>query len=139
MYFESPAFEPAQDHLIAWVGDLTTEQLRAYLEEPGGLGDNEPISEFSRDLGRWYDHDHVWARASDTPVTIEKLAEANFIDDETLISELAGRTARASVGKVRAFIILWNAKLTQLQPHSIAGGRLFCVGFWGHDSPLADD
>lgn len=138
MYCEHPVFEPAENHLVVWVGTLDTEQLEGYLNEPGDADDTEPISRFAQDLGRWYDHDHIWAQATEEVCCLKELAEANGIDDELLIEELTANANERSAGAVSCLIILWNAKLLDKPMRPFAEGRLVCLGSWAHASPLAD-
>ncbi len=138
MYDDDPIFESQDHHLIAWVGTLTPAQLDAYLDEPGDRADDEPYSDFMRDLGRWCDHDFVWAESSEQPLDIGSLARNNGIDDPALIDELSARVAPHATWK--CLIILWNSRLidSRSRPRDLDGGNLVCIGSWEHESPLTD-
>ena len=123
------------NHLTAWVGELTPNDLAEYLEEPGEADERAPQSRFGADLGLWYDHDWVFAQASETPVSLRDLARANGIEDRELIEEMERRWPK---GFAMCFIILWNSKLSFTAEQSFAGGRLKCIGTWPHASPVSD-
>lgn len=138
MYENDPIFDSQDHHLIAWVGTLTPDQLDAYLDEPGDRADDEPYSDFMGDLGRWCDHDFIWAEASEQPLDIVSLARKNGIDNPALIAELAQRVAPQTAWS--CLLILWNARLldSRSRPSDLNGGRLLCIGSWEHESPLTD-
>lgn len=139
MFNESNWFKSVNNSLIAWVGDLNDSQLDDYLDEPGDCLDSEPQSKFGSDLGRWYDHDFIYAEASDKPLHIRLLAEKNCIDDEALISELESRARELNITSAHCFIILWNAQIIGDERRVFASGKLSCLGSWEHESPLTDD
>ncbi len=76
MYFENPMFKPEDNWVMVWAGRLNRDELDDYLNEPG-VGDDEPISKFSEDLGRWYDHDFIWYEGLMEQTTIEELCQTN--------------------------------------------------------------
>ena len=134
MFDENRFFDSIDNHLIAWVGSLNEEGLRAYLDEKGSSGTNAPQSLFAVDLGRAYDHDLLTGQASPSAATIESLARLNSLDDSQLVHELSKRAT--AIPHVSCFLVLWNAKRVDPQDRWFADGRLICVGSWRHASPF---
>lgn len=134
MFYENPCIEAVDHWVTVWIGDLDREELRRYLHEPGGALDNEPISEFSRDLGTWYDHDYIWAEAADQPIAVAALAQQNGIEAGSFLEQLLERSGAA---EVRALLVLWNARTTR-EEANLANGRLRCLGSWAEEAPLVD-
>lgn len=123
-------------HVIVWIGDLNRDELEAYLDEPGGTAYDEPISDFGRDLASWYDHDFIWAEASDMAVTITELCRRNRMEPDALIEEIVRRSPRA---EANCILLLWNAKLADdAAPRLFADGKLQCIGAWEQEAPLTD-
>ena len=135
MYYDNPFFEPENDWVTVWVGSLDVNELEDYIGEPGGVADDEPNSKFSKDLGRWYDHDFIWAEAAKKEQVIKGLFEENGIDDDDLISEVE---VRSQSSNVKCFLILWNAKKIAIDSRVFADGKITCLGSWQHESPLVD-
>lgn len=104
MYSDDSIFETVDHHTVVWVGDLTPDELDAFLDEPGGCADDEPHSEFMRDIGEWCDHDFLWAEALPAPGSIDDLIAANGIDDDSLVHQL--QTRADGLGNVQSFIAL---------------------------------
>lgn len=121
--------------MTVWVGTLTIEALDAYLDEPGGAADDAPISAFCADLGRWYDHDFVWAEAVDLPTDVGTLCALHGVEPEAFVDEI--RRA-AGTGQASAVLILWNAKVVASVERSFAKGKLRCLGSWPREAPLTD-
>ena len=103
--------------------------------EAGGAGDDEPMSRFARDLGRWYDHDFVWAEAADEPTAVRKLCRLNGVEPGEFVDEIE---AGAGSGKASSLLVLWNARLVGSSDRTFAGGGLECIGCWPRKSPLTD-
>jgi hypothetical protein len=135
MYSDNPFFESIDHWVIVWIGDLKLEELEDYLDEPGNAADNEPISDFSRDLGRWYDHDFIWAEGSDEQVSLRKLCELNGVEPSEFVDEIEQRGGDV---KARSLLVLWNAKAIDESPRPFAEGQLKCIGCWQQESPLTD-
>ena len=135
MYLDNPFFEPKDDCVIVWLGSLAPEQLDDYLDEPGGASDNEPISRFCRDLGRWYDHDFIWSEAADEPTTVPELCNLNGVEPDNFIDEIVERAGR---DKASSLLILWNAYIIGSSDRPFADGELDCIGCWERKSPLTD-
>ena len=135
MYFENPFFESVDHKVLVWHGDLNVAELGDYLEEPGGAGENEPISKFCVDVGRWYDHDFIWAQAHDEDVTIRKLCELNGMQPLEFVAEIEEHGGGV-MGK--CILVLWNAERLDDSPRLFAGGRLRCIGCWERESPYTD-
>lgn len=136
MHFDNPFFECLDHWLTAWVGDLDEGELRAYLLEPGGALDDEPISRFGADLGTWYDHDFIWWEGAASPIPVLRLCRHNDMESDTLIGQLV---KRAGPARRKCLLILWNARLIPAsEQREFAGGRLECLGSWEHPSPLTD-
>jgi len=135
MYAENPYFTCIDHWVTVWVGDLDEAGLEAYLEEHG-VDDNAPISDFSKDLGCWYDHDFIWYEASETPLPLALLCQLNGIDSEALIKTII---ERSNADKASSLLLLWNAKIKIDDGRSFAKGKLRCLGSWEHPSPLTDD
>ncbi|WP_309384972.1 hypothetical protein [Cerasicoccus frondis] len=136
MFIDNPRFFPVDHKFILFAGELNEDQLQEYLDEPGGRLDHEPHSDFSKDLGRFYDHDYLYAEGSQEKKTIRELAILNGIEEEALIEKL-----ERSCGKEKefnCFIILWNAELIEGELHDLANGKLKIKGCWEHESPLTD-
>ncbi|WP_028301579.1 immunity 22 family protein [Oceanospirillum beijerinckii] len=135
--FENKPFFTTENHWVTvWIGSLNEESVESYLEECG-VDDDEPISQFSKDLGCWYDHDFIWYEAVDSPVCIEELCRNNGVDSIELIEEL---TARSGGGEYNCFIMLWNSRLLNAEDdRAFFNGKLSCIGSWQHESPLVDD
>lgn len=138
MYFDDSIIETVDHHIVVWVGDLTSDELDAFLDEPGGCAANQPHSEFMRDIGKWCDHDFLWAESIPSPGSINDLITACGIDDESLIQQLQSRAI--GLGAVQSLVALWNAKLSEstARPRDIHAGRLKCLGSWRQESPLTD-
>ena len=135
MFFENPFFEPVDHWVIVWIGDLNIEQLDEYLEEPGGAGDNEPISEFCRDLGRWCDHDFIWAEGSNESVTIREICDLNGVEPDEFVREIEEQAGEA---RTKCLLVLWNARIIDDSPRLFADGKLRCIGSWQRQAPLTD-
>lgn len=134
MYGNDRFFEVVDDWVTVWIGGLGPEELDDYLDEPGGAGDNDPISKFANDLGMWYDHDFIYAEAADTPVPVRELCLQNDIDSVELVDEME----RRGMGrKANCMIVLWNARVLEWPSRRLfSDGRLICIGSWEHVSPL---
>lgn len=130
-----PFFESVDHWVIVWVGDLTTQELEEYLNEPGNADNEQPISAFARDLGRWYDHDFIWSEATGEKVSVRKLCELNGVQPPEFAAEIE---RRAGSGEVSSLLILWNAKQLEGKTQEFARGRLKCIGCWAQESPLTD-
>ncbi|WP_444943241.1 immunity 22 family protein [Microbulbifer sp. ZKSA006] len=136
MFSDNPFVESVEGFLTVWLGDLSELELEDYLDEPGGAGDNEPISNFSRDLDRWYDHDFIWVEGVDEAVSVKELCVLNGIDSKRLIEEIVERSDKK---KIRSLLILWNSKKMEgAGERAFADGRLQCIGSWEHEPPLTD-
>ena len=105
------------------------------MDEPGGVDDDAPISEFSKDIGRWYDHDFIWMEASNQELPVIELCKLNGIDSDELINAIA---ARSKTEKVKSLIILWNSRIISEDTRLFAKGEMYCLGSWEHTSPLTD-
>lgn len=134
MYGKEPFFNHQKDWVTVWVGDLDVSELQTYLEEPGGASDGEPFSLFAADLGAWYDHDFIYAQASDEPVSCRRLCELNGIDSLSLIDEIARRHPDDAL----ALLVLWNARVADDAEHEFAEGQMVCLGSWEHEAPISD-
>ncbi len=136
---EYPCFQPVDDWVMVWIGDLPPNEMEEYMHEPGNADKvdyGDPISQFGRDLGQWYDHDFIKVESSNHPMSIEEICEANGIEDIELIDEIKQRSGDTNV---RSLLILWNARATPgSKRHTFAKGRLRLVGSWPHVSPLKD-
>ena len=136
MFSDNPFVESVDDSLTVWLGDLDESELENYLDELGGVGDNDAISNFSLDLGQWYDHDFIWAEAVDESIPVKELCVLNGIDSESLINEIVKRSHQ---DKIRSLLILWNSKeIAGIGKRDFANNRLHCIGSWEHESPLTD-
>ena len=135
MFSDNPYFESVDHWVIVWIGDLDVDELDDYLDEPGGAGDNEPISEFCRDVGRWYDHDFIWAEGVNDEVPVRKLCELNGVEPNEFVNEIVERSGNAGA---KSLLVLWNAKRTDESERFFADGRLKCIGCWEREAPLTD-
>ena len=133
MFDRDRFFDSADGHLIAWAGQLAVDGLAGYLDESSISGPDEPQSAFARDLGRWYDHDFIYAQASDQPATLTQLAAQNYITDSELIGELE---EHGNGQLFNCFVILWNARPVASNDRRFADGELACIGDWAHASPF---
>ena len=137
MFCEDPFFEPRDHSVIVWVGSISIDELEDYLDEPGGAADDEPISDFSRDLGRWYDHDYIWAEGTKTPVSVRELCRMNGVEPGTLVDEI---DRRCEGREARSLLILWTAEVRpQIGERTFANGELHFVGSWAQPAPLTDN
>lgn len=135
MFLSNPFFEPLNDSVIVWIGSLNSRELEDYLDEPGGAGNNEPISDFCRDVGRWYDHDFIWCEASDTPTSVGTLCEMNGVEPIEFKEAIVKRSGDA---EETCLLVLWNARQIDDSGRSFAGGKLRCIGCWKQKSILKD-
>ena len=135
MFSENPFFESVDHWVIVWIGNLNVDELDNYLNEPGGAGDYEPISEFCRDIGRWYDHDFIWAEGVNDEVSIRKLCELNGEEPDEFVDEIAERSGDISA---KSLLVLWNARRIDESERNFADGRLKCIGCWERQAPLTD-
>jgi hypothetical protein len=137
MFLKTDAIVAVSNHLMLWVGQLGEADLLAYVDEPGGRTDGRPQSKFAEDLGRFYDHDFLWAQAAPEASSIRDLADRIGIRDAELVSELADRVA--DVGPISCFLILWNYRNKRPLPQRFAGGKLRFIGSWAYPAPYTDD
>ena len=135
MFLHSPFFEPASNWVIVWIGDLNIDQLEEYLDEPGGAGDDEPISQFCRDVGRWYDHDFIWSEGATEPLPIRKLCERNGVEPTEFVDKIVESSGPRDA---TSLLVLWNARKICDADRAFAGGRLRCIGCWEQEAPLTD-
>lgn len=137
MFLKTNTVVPASNHMMLWVGQLGEAELLAYVEEPGGRIDEKPQSKFAEDLGRFYDHDFLWAQAAPKAGSIRDLAARIGIRDAELVDELSARVA--DVGPISCFLILWNYRNERPLSQRFAEGKLLFVGSWGYPAPYTDD
>src|SRR5690349_15782220 len=135
MFLHSPFIEPEDHWVTVWLGQLNSDELEQYMHKPGGAGDNDPISDFSRDLGRWYDHDYIWRQATDKAVSTRTLCELNGIND-SLVDEIECRSGDVFF---KCLLVLWNSRVITMDKRVFAGGELTCLGSWPHESPITDE
>lgn len=136
MFSENPFIEPVDNWLTVWLGELDESELEEYLDEPGGVESNAPISVFGNDLGRWYDHDFIWMEGASEPISVNEICVLNGIDSQDLIDEIVKRSNSSTT---KSLLILWNAKMINFEDkRNFAEGRLKCIGSWQHTSPLTD-
>ena len=135
MFNTNPFFKSQNHHVCIFVGSLNEKELEEYLEELG-VDDNEPINNFSKDLGTWYDHDYIWCEAVNTPIDIKELCVLNGIDDTTLIKKLEKQCTK----RISSIIFLWNAKaLNTESKRAFAGGKLEFLSHFEYESLLFDE
>jgi hypothetical protein len=132
---DNPFFKSVDHWVIVWIGDLNSQELEDYLDEPGGANYDEPISNFARDLNCWYDHDFIWSEGTDEKVSAGELCKLNGVQPPEFATEIERRAGSA---KVSSLLILWNAKQIEGTSHEFAAGRLKCIGCWPQESPLTD-
>lgn len=135
MFNKNSIIEPEDNWVSVFAGDLNRTELNIYLDEPGGKSDFEPISLFSKDIGRWYDHDYIWCEASDMLLPVEELCRNNGIDSEELITEIM----KSNKDKRRKCIILiWNYKVTNNRTNFDISPKVECLGSFEHEAPFCD-
>jgi hypothetical protein len=135
MFLSNPFFEPANDWVIVWLGDLNMDELDEYLDEPGSVGHDDPISAFCRDLGRWYDHDFVWSEGVDEATSVLRLCEMNRVEPVEFMQAIVERSGD---GDAMCLLVLWNARKIDNAERSFAAGRIRCIGCWEQEAPLTD-
>lgn len=136
MFYCKPFVDSLENWVTVWIGDLNEEEMAEYLDELGGVSDNEPISKFSKDLGRWYDHDFIWCECSDDKLTVLEQCINVGIESNSLQQEIINSSP---VDKIKSILILWNSKVIyDLDKRVFAGGQLICLGSWSEESPLTD-
>jgi len=134
MFNTNPFFKSQNHHVCIFIGSLNEKELEEYLEELG-VDDNEPINNFSKDLGTWYDHDYIWCEAVDTPIDIKELCEFNGIDDTTLIKKLEKQCTK----KISSIIFLWNAEALNTEDKRVfSDGKLEFLSHFEYESPIID-
>lgn len=133
MYDRNRFFDTADQQIIAWAGYLSQSELEKYLAESCDVSPDGPQSEFAHDLGRWYDHDCIYAQASDRSTSLAHLAAQNFITDSRLVDQLE---KHGGGHFYKCFIILWNAKRVDDSDREFAHGKLAYIGSWISDSPF---
>ncbi|QGJ69967.1 Hypothetical protein PBC10988_16560 [Planctomycetales bacterium 10988] len=120
--------------IAAWIGNLTEEELEDYLHEPGGAGDDEPISKFSADLNCFYDHDYTLAQTAEcpqTPLELSRMGEFETCLVEDGVEAYEKELTRRSAGrKVTCLLLLTNAKVIGDLNQKFAEGKLTCIGSW---------
>ncbi len=133
MYEQNPFCDEVDNCVTVWVGSLSEEELEAYVDERGGVADDEPISDFARDLDTWYDHDFLSGESGDSPRPTEELCRVCGLDEPKMVAEISRRYPTA-----RTMLILWNARARDLgDSRTFAEGNLSFVGSWPHPAPLS--
>jgi len=131
------AIIPESNNAMVWVGGLSEDELSEYIEEFGGGLEGAPQSNFARDLGQFYDHDFLWAKAAAREVSISELAGSLGIKDDQLVQELESIVPGNS--KYRCFILLWNYRNTAKLEQRFANGKLRFAGAFAYRAPYSDD
>lgn len=130
---EKTSVAPKPHHLILWVGQVTPEQLDAYIAESYPLGVGGPRSVFAADISYWYDRDYLEAYSQAEPARLDELLLARGVADTSLIAEATRRCGDHKT--FTGFILLWNFTSTNADDSCIMKGKLKCVGSWAQQYP----
>lgn len=134
MFATAPYIELLDDWVCVWIGDLTEPEVDAYVRETRSPDPEGPNSEFSRELGSWYDHHQLWGGAVAHPLPIAELAETVGVQPPRVVSEIGRRGG--STTNARCVLVLFRAKVASDDRRAFAGGRLRLLGCWQESSPV---
>lgn len=125
----SNAIEKFEGLTCVWAGDLTQDELDAYIgvqEDAEGT----PYIPFGRDLGAFADHDYLAVRATAEPESLPDLLARMGFDHEREFFDAVRRDVNPS-NQFRCVIVYLNVAPTpDIYRRRFAAGKLRFIGCW---------